>query len=103
MRAPATLPATKFFPRNFAGNDKGHHLSVAPLVFGARAFTPAAVKITTGVAGPTRNPAESNAPGRARKAVDWQAAEELTANLRAFDALDPVKYDFALFGEGVAG
>jgi len=38
-----------------------------------------------------------------RKAVDWQAAEELTANLRVFDALDPVKYDFALFGEGVAG
>ena len=36
-----------------------------------------------------------------RKAVDWQAAVELTANLRAFDALDPVKYDFALFGEGV--
>ena len=36
-----------------------------------------------------------------RKLVDWQAAEELTANLRRFDADDPVKYDFALFGEGV--
>lgn len=33
-----------------------------------------------------------------RKLVDWQAAEELTVNLRL---LDPVKYDFALFGAGV--
>ncbi len=36
-----------------------------------------------------------------RDKVDWQAAEELTANLRLLDANDPVKYDFALFGEGV--
>ena len=36
-----------------------------------------------------------------RKLVDWQAAEELTANLRELDPLDPVKYDFALFGAGV--
>jgi len=36
-----------------------------------------------------------------RKLVDWQAAEELTANLRLLDPQDPVKYDFALFGEGV--
>ena len=36
-----------------------------------------------------------------REKVDWQAAEELTANLRLLDPLDPVKYDFALFGEGV--
>ena len=36
-----------------------------------------------------------------RKLVDWQAAEELTANLRLLDATDPVKYDFALFGAGV--
>nr|WP_262908720.1 TIGR02757 family protein [Hymenobacter translucens] len=36
-----------------------------------------------------------------RPKVDWQAAEELTANLRRFDAQDPVKYDFALFGLGV--
>jgi uncharacterized protein (TIGR02757 family) len=36
-----------------------------------------------------------------RKATDWQAAEELTANLRILDADDPVKYDFALFGLGV--
>ena len=36
-----------------------------------------------------------------RKYDDWQAVEELTANLRIFDPLDPVKYDFALFGTGV--
>lgn len=36
-----------------------------------------------------------------RKQVDWQAALELTAYLRHLDPLDPVKYDFALFGLGV--
>lgn len=36
-----------------------------------------------------------------RKQTDWQAALELTANLRAFDNNDPVKYDFALFALGV--
>jgi len=36
-----------------------------------------------------------------RKQNDWQAVEELTANLRSFDPADPVKYDFALFGTGV--
>ena len=36
-----------------------------------------------------------------RRLVDWQAAEELTANLRLLDPTDPVKYDFALFGAGV--
>jgi len=36
-----------------------------------------------------------------RKNNDWQAVEELTANLRVFDPADPVKYDFALFGTGV--
>ena len=36
-----------------------------------------------------------------REKVDWPAAEELTANLRLLDPADPVKYDFALFGEGV--
>lgn len=35
-----------------------------------------------------------------RKQNDWQAVEELTANLRKFDLSDPVKYDFALFGLG---
>jgi len=38
-----------------------------------------------------------------RKPVDWQAAQELTAYLRTLDPLDPVKYDFALFGLGVMG
>lgn len=36
-----------------------------------------------------------------RKQDDWKAVEELTAKLREFDAEDPVKYDFALFGLGI--
>ncbi len=36
-----------------------------------------------------------------RKSRDWKAVMELTENLKQFDAGDPVKYDFALFGEGV--
>ena len=36
-----------------------------------------------------------------RKQNDWKAVEELTNNLRKFDANDPTKYDFALFGIGV--
>ena len=32
---------------------------------------------------------------------DWKAVEEITAILRTFDPLDPVKYDYALFGAGV--
>jgi len=36
-----------------------------------------------------------------RKQNDWKAVEELTGVLREFDAADPVKYDFALFGLGV--
>jgi uncharacterized protein (TIGR02757 family) len=32
---------------------------------------------------------------------DWQAAEELSLALSSFDPLDPVKYDYALFGLGV--
>jgi hypothetical protein len=36
-----------------------------------------------------------------RKQDDWKAVEELTARLREFDANDPVKYDFALFGIGI--
>ena len=35
-----------------------------------------------------------------RKQNDWKAVLELTDNLRQFDASDPVKYDFALFGLG---
>lgn len=38
-----------------------------------------------------------------RKQDDWQTAIELTNALRQFDAKDPVKYDFALFGMGVEG
>lgn len=36
-----------------------------------------------------------------RKGSSWQTALELTENLRKFDAQDPVKYDFALFGLGI--
>jgi hypothetical protein len=36
-----------------------------------------------------------------RKQTDWQTAVELTERLKAFDPLDPVKYDFALFGLGI--
>ncbi len=35
-----------------------------------------------------------------RKQDDWKAVEELTDNLRAFNAEDPVLYDYALFGLG---
>lgn len=34
--------------------------------------------------------------------LNWKAALELTENLKQFDAADPVKYDFALFGLGIA-
>ncbi|HCC71281.1 MAG TPA: TIGR02757 family protein [Bacteroidales bacterium] len=36
-----------------------------------------------------------------RKQDDWKAVEELTSTLREFDADDPVKYDFSLFGLGI--
>jgi uncharacterized protein (TIGR02757 family) len=36
-----------------------------------------------------------------RKQTDWQAVVELTERLKVLDPLDPVKYDFALFGMGV--
>ncbi|MCH8902807.1 MAG: TIGR02757 family protein [Bacteroidetes bacterium] len=32
---------------------------------------------------------------------DWKTALELTGNLKKFDPIDPVKYDYALFGMGV--
>lgn len=38
-----------------------------------------------------------------RKTDDWRTAVEITENLKLFDADDPVKYDFAIFGTGVAG
>lgn len=37
------------------------------------------------------------------KKLDWMTAVELTENLKQFDPIDPVKYDFALFGLGVEG
>ena len=37
-----------------------------------------------------------------RKPVDWIAGRELTEHLRKLDPADPAKYDFALFGLGVA-
>jgi hypothetical protein len=33
--------------------------------------------------------------------MNWQTAIELTSNLRKLDPVDPVKYDFALFGLGI--
>jgi len=36
-----------------------------------------------------------------RKQTDWQTAIELTSNLHTLDPVDPVKYDFALFGLGM--
>lgn len=36
-----------------------------------------------------------------RKQTDWLTAVELTTKLRTFDPIDPVKYDFALFGLGI--
>ncbi len=36
-----------------------------------------------------------------RKQTDWLTALELTSNLRSLDPIDPVKYDFALFGLGI--
>lgn len=37
-----------------------------------------------------------------RKQTDWQAAVALTQNLKVLCPTDPVKYDFALFGLGIA-
>ena len=36
-----------------------------------------------------------------RRQNDWRAVEEITAALRSFDAADPVRYDFSLFGAGI--
>jgi uncharacterized protein (TIGR02757 family) len=38
-----------------------------------------------------------------RKQNDMKAVLEITQNLRVLDSLDPVKYDFALFGMGIDG
>lgn len=36
-----------------------------------------------------------------RKQNDWKAVEEITTKLQQLDPVDPVKYDFALFGLGI--
>ncbi|OAV43075.1 TIGR02757 family protein [Lewinella sp. 4G2] len=36
-----------------------------------------------------------------RKQTDWAAVLELTGNLKRYDAEDPCRFDFALFGAGV--
>ena len=38
-----------------------------------------------------------------RKQSDWKATVEITDSLRTFDAADPVRYDFSLFGAGIDG
>jgi len=38
-----------------------------------------------------------------RPSNDWRTALELTQQLRLLDPVDPVKYDFALFGLGIEG
>ncbi len=38
-----------------------------------------------------------------RKQSDWKAVAELTNKLREIDPIDPIKYDFALFGAGIDG
>ncbi|MCO5232433.1 MAG: TIGR02757 family protein [Chitinophagales bacterium] len=36
-----------------------------------------------------------------RKQTDWQTVLELTQQLKKFDSIDPVRFDFALFGMGI--
>lgn len=38
-----------------------------------------------------------------RRQNDWKAVEEITATLRQYDAADPVRFDYALFGAGIDG
>lgn len=38
-----------------------------------------------------------------RKQSDWKATVEITNNLREFDAEDPIRYDYSLFGAGIDG
>lgn len=38
-----------------------------------------------------------------RKQNDWKATAEITATLRGFNADDPVRYDYSLFGAGIDG
>ena len=38
-----------------------------------------------------------------RQQHDWKATEEITRSLREFNAEDPVRYDYSLFGAGIDG
>ena len=38
-----------------------------------------------------------------RRQNDWKATEEITRSLREFNADDPVRYDYSLFGAGIDG
>lgn len=38
-----------------------------------------------------------------RRQSDWKATVEITEALRTFDAADPVRFDFSLFGAGIDG
>ena len=38
-----------------------------------------------------------------RRQNDWKATAEITRALRGFDAADPVRFDFSLFGAGIDG
>lgn len=38
-----------------------------------------------------------------RRQSDWKATVEITDNLKKFDAEDPVRYDYSLFGAGIDG
>ncbi|MBQ3246731.1 MAG: TIGR02757 family protein [Alistipes sp.] len=38
-----------------------------------------------------------------RRQSDWKATVEITESLREFDANDPVRFDFSLFGAGIDG
>ena len=38
-----------------------------------------------------------------RRQSDWKATVEITENLRKFDAEDPVRYDYSLFGADIDG
>ena len=38
-----------------------------------------------------------------RKQSEWKATEEITRSLREFNADDPVRYDYSLFGAGIDG
>ena len=38
-----------------------------------------------------------------RRTMDWAAAEDITANLRVVDPVDPVRYDFVLCHHGMSG